>query len=112
MYAFSTDYNTPYDKVRFLSTKNTFNINYMRTEIRVSVNQNTESTKMMLTTVENIVNALGAHEYRGHGIDNYGDKTHNHHKAYENQFHHSSWWGTTEIFKRNMYINSKRYEGK
>ena len=53
-----------------------------------------------LRTVSNVKNALGAHEYLGHGVQKYSDKTGTHHKAYELQMNHPSWQGTTPDFKQ------------
>ena len=71
----------------------------------ITVHQQEGDVKKTLTTVENVVNALGAHEYTGHGIKRYSDSKYNHQKAYEEQFNHSSWAKTTPYFKAYMNRN-------
>ncbi|WP_299466145.1 hypothetical protein [uncultured Microscilla sp.] len=65
--------------------------------------------KKYLNTTSNILNALGAHEYRGHGEKKFGAtadpndrlKLSNHHLAYEEQIFHdkANWAKTTKEFK-------------
>lgn len=62
-----------------------------------------------MTTVENIENAIGVHEYTGHGVFNYGDKTKTHYKAYELQFSDPSWNKTTLTFKKGMVGRYNKY---
>ncbi len=76
---------------------------------RMSVNQESDDAKTELTTVANIVNALGAHEYTGHGMKHYKDANHDHRKAYETQFNHPSWESTTPFFKYRAYKRYKIY---
>ena len=73
-------------------------------KFRLTVHQNQKDVKDLFTTVENVVNGLGVHEYTGHGVKRYGDSKLNHTKAYELQFNHSSWKKTTSDFKRYMEI--------
>ena len=61
-----------------------------------------------LRTVSNVKNTLGAHEYLGHGVKKYSDKTGTHHKAYELQMNHPSWQGTTPDFKQ---YQTDKYNG-
>ena len=98
-------YNTPSSNVRLASTiayrgKKTF---------KISVNQENEFVKKQFNFVENIVNTLGVHEYTGHGIKHYSDKTKTHQKAYDLQMIHPSWEKTTYEFKQGMLINYSGY---
>ena len=54
------------------------------------------------STVSNVQNLLGAHEFIGHGIKGWDDLTNSHYKAYEFQMEHSTWKGTTEAFKTHI----------
>ncbi len=62
-----------------------------------------------LTTVENIQNAFAVHEYFGHGIIKWGDKTHDHYKVYEMQMNHPLYQYTTPDFKDWVSSNYKKY---
>ena len=63
-----------------------------------------------ITTVENVQNALGVHEYMAHGIEKIpGGLTKEHAKAYEMQMKHSTWKYTTPEFKKAMQDRYKRY---
>lgn len=73
-------------------------------KFKITINQQANDAKVELTTVENIVNSTGAHEYQGHGENQFGPKV-THYKAYEQQFMDKSWEGTTPDFKR-------RYDGR
>lgn len=80
-----------------------------RFKITVNHKDGHEFLKKYLTTTSNILNALGAHEYRGHGEKRFGAdadpndrlKLSNHHLAYEEQIFHDpvSWAKTTKEFK-------------
>jgi hypothetical protein len=61
-----------------------------------------------LSTVSNVQNALGAHEFQGHGEKQYHIGGGPHYKAYELQKGHQSWEGTTDSFKSYMEGNYKR----
>jgi len=74
----------------------------------VTVNQASPNTNL-LTTVENIQNALGAHELEGHGEFGYGNRTNTHHKVYEHQIRHPTWRNTTRGFKDAMLNNYRHY---
>jgi hypothetical protein len=67
---------------------------------RVTVNQLSENTAKYLTTVENIQNALGVHEFIGHGKFGYDLETH--YKAFELQIKDPTWDKTTDVFKHGM----------
>lgn len=59
----------------------------------------------LLNYVGDTINALGAHEYEGHGIKSWNDDNDKHHEVYEWQFAHSSWSKTTNYFKAYMVDN-------
>ena len=98
-------YNNPSNRVRYASTTLYGN----RTKFKINVDQKGDGVKDELAFVENIVNTLGGHEYTGHGIKHYSDKTKTHHKAYELQMLHPSWKNTTDKFKNHMLENYKYY---
>ncbi len=87
-------FNDPSPTVKYLST-----IGRGKPNFKISINQNSDNVKIELTTVENIQNSIGAHEFQGHGIKGYGDETGNHYKAYQNQINDPTWSKTTSIFK-------------
>lgn len=74
---------------------------------RVSANIKTMAD--YLPFVANIVSALGVHEFTGHGVNKWGDKTLTHYKAYELQFKHFSWKNTTDYYKAYMVYNYLDY---
>ena len=57
-----------------------------------------------LGTVSNVQNALGVHEYQGHGIYKFGLGGGPHSEAYNLQEQHPSWEKTTPTFQRDMII--------
>lgn len=61
--------------------------------------------KKELSTVENIYNGLGCHEYYGHGINNYDASNQLHHKSYELQIADPSFDLCTELYKKHILIN-------
>ena len=82
-------------------------------EFKVSINQSDEILPGILSTVENVQNALGEHEFKGHGIMRYSDRDKSHHKAYELQFDSETWEKTTSSFQEEMmkrYLNYLNYE--
>jgi len=87
-------FNNPNTKTNFL--KGSLGI-----PSRVTVNQQSKSINL-LSTVENIQNALGVHEFTGHGELGFSDVLKTHYKAYELQINHSTWDKTTDVFKREM----------
>ncbi|WP_439490784.1 DUF6443 domain-containing protein [Algoriphagus sp.] len=58
-----------------------------------------------LSTVSDVQNALGAHEFQGHGIKRFHIGGGPHYKAYELQMAHPSWKSTTKSFKSYMERN-------
>lgn len=72
------------------------------------MNQESIDVHRELTTVENIENAMGVHEYMGHGIERFRTNNGTHYKAYELQLEHRSWEKTTPYFRSQMTI---RYGG-
>jgi hypothetical protein len=63
-----------------------------------------------LRTVSNVQNALGIHEFLGHGVMGYSDKSKTHHKAYELQMSHPSWENTTPDFQESQTEKYKQYK--
>ncbi len=57
--------------------------------------------KVFKPTVENLQNTY-VHEAGGHFFKKWGDKTHNHSKAYKSQMEHPSFKGTTPLFKQHI----------
>lgn len=68
--------------------------------IRLTVNQKSDIISL-LSTVENIQNALGVHELISHGIR--GVNRENHYLAYQNQITHYTWSKTTAAFREYFY---------
>ncbi len=101
-------FNNPNTEKKYLSTTGIGKPNF-----KISLNQSSVSTKIELTTVENIQNALGAHEYRGHGQLGYGDIKRNHYKAYQEQINDITWNKTTKkfqqrvIYRYSLYLRAK-----
>jgi hypothetical protein len=62
----------------------------------------------IFNTVENVEN-MGVHEITSHGDNKTGDYAKTHYKAYEAQFNHPSWKGTTNYFKSYMVDNYLDY---
>lgn len=78
--------------------------------IKVTVNF-TGQRNGNLSTVSNVQNALGAHEFQGHGVKRFAIGGGPHYKAYELQMQHPSWGNTTPSFRKFMkenYINLKK----
>ncbi len=78
--------------------------------IKVTVNF-TGQRNSKLGTVSNVQNALGVHEYQGHGVKRYAIGGGPHYKAYELQKQHSSWKRATPAFRNYMnenYIDHKK----
>lgn len=67
--------------------------------IKVTANF-TDQRNSNLSTVSNVQNALGVHEFQGHGIKRFHIEGGPHYKAYELQMNHPSWGGTTPSLKR------------
>jgi RHS repeat-associated protein len=61
------------------------------------------------STVSNVRNLLGAHEFIGHGIKGWRDENKAHYKVYEYQMKHGSWMGTTPAFKNHIQKNYQNY---
>lgn len=72
--------------------------------IKVTVNFSGKSNSN-LSTVSNVQNALGVHEFQGHGIKRFHIGGGPHSKAYELQMSHPSWKSTTGSFKDYMKRN-------
>ncbi len=74
---------------------------------KITMNRNAVNpSSLRLNTVENIQNTLGAHEILGHGINGIGgDASGQHHKVYEIQMSHPTWFKTTENYKKIIVNN-------
>jgi hypothetical protein len=66
--------------------------------------------RYLYSTVSNVQNLLGAHEYTGHGIKGWKDSDYTHYKAYDFQMNHKSWNKTTGAFKNEIRKSAKIYE--
>jgi hypothetical protein len=95
--SYREDYNDPTRQ----HYANTIHIN----EELFKLTLNIEQTIFDFCIVGNLINAMGAHEYEGHGIKKYSgnDGKTTHHKAFEHQmYNHESWNYTTMLFKADM----------
>lgn len=70
------------------------------------------SKNSYLSTVSNVQNALGVHEYQGHGVKRFDIGGGPHYKAYELQMSHPSWGSTTKSFKSYMEGNYLRLKNQ
>lgn len=71
----------------------------------------------MLATVTGAQNALGVHEFMGHGMQGYGfddkskyDPNGTHYKAYDLQKSHPTWKKASKEFKEDINTRAKKYE--
>jgi hypothetical protein len=67
------------------------------------------SSQSELGTVSNVQNAVGVHEFKGHGLKRYGLDGTKHSKAYQMQKNHSSWSKTTPEFRKDMQARLDAY---
>ncbi len=65
--------------------------------------------RYMFSTVSNIQNLLGVHEYKGHGVLGWGSAKGNHYDVYMLQMNHPTWNRTTQKFKDTIINSSKQY---
>jgi hypothetical protein len=93
------------DKYNNPNLRTPFFLRYTVSTGTITVNQQADDTRSLLTTVENIQNALGVHELQGHAISRFGIDDRTHHKAYELQISHPTWQNTTPGFRRAMLGN-------
>ena len=109
-------------KVSVYNVGNMKGVNNPDTNIDIAAScQTTSQGKILLTasikditlplysTVSNVQNLLGAHEFIGHGVKGWGDVTKDHFKVYEFQMKHSTWKGTSEAFKTHTQKNYRDY---
>ncbi|MCC5932094.1 MAG: hypothetical protein JJU28_22805 [Cyclobacteriaceae bacterium] len=75
--------------------------------IKVTVNF-TRQNNSELGTVSNVQNALGVHEFQGHGEKRFAIGGGKHSEAYKLQERHPSWKKTTPDFKRDMKIRKNQ----
>ena len=80
--------------------------------IKITIYLWSGSADSELRTVSNVKNTLGAHEYLGHGVKRYSDRTSTHHKAYELQMNHPSWGRTTPDFKEFQKTKYNEYKSR
>ena len=66
--------------------------------------------RFMFSTVSNVQNILGVHEYKGHGVLGWGSAKGNHYDVYKLQMEHPTWQRTTKEFKKAIIDNSKQYK--
>ena len=71
-----------------------------------------KENKEMSSTVSNVQNMLGDHEYTGHGIKGWGNETRTHYKVYEYQMSTPSWNKTTPNYQRKMRERYNYYKKK
>jgi RHS repeat-associated protein len=64
-----------------------------------------DDNRHLFSTVSNVQNLLGIHEYVGHGLNPWCDDNSDHYKAYEAQMNHFTWNSTTPLFKVHMLHN-------
>ena len=74
------------------------------------INSNTiEDNRYMFSTISNVVNLLGVHEYQLHGVSNLRGAE-NHLRVYQLQMKDPSWSKTTDRFKNTELRNMSRYD--
>ena len=66
--------------------------------------------RFMFSTVSNIQNLLGVHEYKGHGVLGWGSAKGNHYDVYMLQMKHPTWQRTTKKYKQAIIDSSKQYK--
>ncbi len=112
-------YNGSVSTYDYLDSKNTTNNGFATGEastyitkqgkIRISILMTGGYIPTEFNTISNIQNAIGVHEYLGHGVGRItGDK--DHYKAYDLQFSHPTWNRTSEYFKQQMKLRYKDYK--
>jgi hypothetical protein len=62
-----------------------------------------------IRTVEDIQNTFNVHEYGGHGVEKWGDKTKTHYKVYEMQMEHPTFDYVTKDYQKWVEGNYKEY---
>ena len=88
---------------------------HINNSVKVSAKVNSggnEDNRFMFSTISNIQNLLGIHEYKGHGILGWGSAKGNHYDVYMLQMNHPTWNNTTKAFKQTIIDNSKQYYKK
>ena len=66
--------------------------------------------RYLFSTISNVQNLLGIHEYKGHGLLRWGNMNGKHKAVYELQMRHRTWQKTTDRYKKRMIENSKNYK--
>ena len=70
--------------------------------ITAFINTSYGGTQKIFSTVSNVVNILGVHEYKGHGIYKIGSKNKDHIRIYKMQKHDPTWKKTTDELKEHV----------
>ena len=86
---------------------------HIGTSIKVSAKVNyggNGDNRFLFSTVSNIQNLLGIHEYKGHGVNRWGNANKKHYDVYMLQMKHPTWKKTTKEFKQTQIENSKQYK--
>jgi hypothetical protein len=66
--------------------------------------------RYLFSSISNIENILGVHEFVGHGLNKWTDDNNTHYKNYDLQMNHSSWGKTTDAYKQAIRNAALRYE--
>lgn len=69
-----------------------------------------KDNRYMYSTLSNVQNLLGIHEYKGHGLLQWGNANGKHKAVYDMQMRHLTWKKTTDEFKNEIINNSKRFK--
>jgi hypothetical protein len=86
---------------------------HVGTGVKVSAKVNyggNGDNRFLFSTVSNIQNLLGIHEYKGHGIKRWGNANKRHYDVYLLQMNHPTWKKTTKEFKQTQIENSNQYK--
>ena len=70
--------------------------------ITAFINTSYGGTQKIFSTVSNVVNILGVHEYKGHGIYKIDSKNKDHIRIYKMQKHDPTWKKTTDELKEHV----------
>ena len=70
--------------------------------ITAFINTSYNGTQKIFSTVSNVINVLGVHEYKGHGIYKIGNNNKNHIKIYKMQKDDASWKKATNDLKEHV----------
>ncbi len=82
------------------------------TRITAFINLFDSNSLNYYSTVSNVQNILGIHEYKGHYVKKMGDSSKDHYKIYEMQMNDPTWAKITETLKQNIINNYRSYRNK